>query len=313
MLTSLLPMAVPLYTIKCYNDCYYRIVKRLFNPVPCLKKPWEFQSHDNKLSSALSRARSSIREYSLCNRWQYFFTFTIDGEKWARYGEAALRVFLQNLLEWFHSLRKHKYPHLRYLLVPEQHADGAWHFHGLISGIKGFPFPPGAPRKLLEKGYLNWPDFQQRYGWCSLGSVKDPVAVSHYVAKYITKSTVELASMKGLHTYYHSRGLLRSLPVGYVYHESLSLDSLCSFRGNMFYSTGYFKASDIGQVVDMCDEVTGFFQSHVLSEPEADAVVGIVGDDEKDVFSQISLEMFLDQGVIAVDPGLLDLRAGSGG
>ncbi len=312
MFTSSFPVAVPLYTIKCYGDFYYRIIKRLTNPTPRLKKPEEFQTYDNKLSSALSRARSSIREYSLCNRWQYFFTFTIDGKRWARYGEAALRIFLHNLLEWFHSLRKSKYPHLRYLLVPEQHEDGAWHFHGLISGIKGFPFPPGAPRKLIEKGYLNWPDFQQRYGWCSLGSLKDPIAVSHYVSLYITESTVELASLKGLHTYYHSRGLLRSLPVGYVYHESLSLDSLCS-SGNMFYSTGYFKASDIGQVVDMCDEVTEFYQSHVLSEPETDAVVGIVEGDETDVFFQISLEMFLDQGVIAVDPGLLDLCSGSGG
>lgn len=305
-------VALPLYVIRCYNDFYYRVVKRLYTPAPRLKKPEEFQSYDNKLSSALYRARSAIREYALCNRWKYFVTFTIDAKKWERYGEDALRVFLRDLLAWFQYLRKHKYPQFRYLLIPEQHEDGAWHFHGLLYGIQGVSFPPGVPRRLVEDGYLNWPAFQQRYGFCSLGEVRNPVAVGHYIRKYITKSVADLVALKGLHTYYHSRGLLRSLPVGYVYHNSLSLDSLCKPL-NSFYAAGFFEASDIGQVVNMCDEVADMYKSYVISDPETSEIVGFLEGDEDDVLFQISLDMFLSEGFVAHDFGPSDLCPGSCG
>lgn len=310
MQSSPVPAEVPLYTVRCYNDVLYRVTKRLFTPSPCRTVDREdFQEYDKKLDCALSRSRSAIREYALCNDWEYFFTFTLDPSKWDRY---SLQSFLKEFLQWLQNLRKAKYPHLRYLLVPEPHWDGAWHFHGLISGIDVSPLPSWAPRDLLDGGYYEWTEYRLRYGWCSLAPVKDAVAVGFYVAKYITKSSSGLAAEKGVHTHYQSQGLNRALPVGYVYRPDLYLDGLCT-HSNAFYASGFFKMDDVGNVVGLCDEVSEMYQSFVFEDPITHEVVGVVGGDSNDESVQLAIQQFFDFGAVPLPWDLSDQSCCVGG
>lgn len=308
---------LPLYTIKCYGDDLYSVSHRLYTP-SLLKIPREaYGTYDNKLSASLSRARAAVREYALCNKWEYFVTFTLDGARWERYGDLAMQHFLTDLLQWLQNLRKTTCPRLRYLLVPDFHEDGAIHFHGLFSGVVGLaPFPPWVPRRLLDGGYLNWPVFQQRYGFCSFGAVRDPVAVGFYIRKYITRSLSSACIAKGVHSYYHSRGLLRALPVGYLYRGCRMLDNICR-SSNVFFSTGFFRSDSVGAVVDLCDEVTDLYKSHLLFDDDSVdggfVPVAILGGDDHDDYLQLVLSEFSSSDYFVYPFNSLDLSPGSGG
>ena len=73
-----------------------------------------------------NRAKAAVRDIARCNRFDFFFTWTLDATKISRYDpEEVLKkvmTFLKNA-----SYRKG----FRYVLVPEPHKDGAIHFHGL--------------------------------------------------------------------------------------------------------------------------------------------------------------------------------------
>lgn len=95
---------------------------------------------------------------------------------------------------------------IQYILIPEQHKDGAWHMHGLINGL---------PLNQLVKndnGYLEWPKYSKRFGYMSLGEIKDKLAVSKYITKYITKNMYNECgvSERNKKTYYASRGLKKA-------------------------------------------------------------------------------------------------------
>lgn len=275
MITFPCPKEMPLYTIKRCGEDFFRVTKRLFeSPSQRLVSRSDFHEYDTKLDNALCRARAAVREYALCNDWEYFFTFTLDS-RWSRY---CLSDVIGQLLQWLQNLSKRKYSRLRYLLVPEQHKDGAWHFHGLISGIPAAPLPLWAPAHLRDDGYLDWADYRLKFGWATLSAVQSSVAVSFYVTKYLTKSGSDLAVFKGIHTYYHSRGLSRALPVGYIYRGVRLLDECCR-HGGSFYSCGYFYAH-IENVVSICDEVSEFYFAYLdvsIQAPDSEPVPALVG------------------------------------
>ena len=297
-------LELPLYTITCYRDTLFRVVKRCFTPssLPRSKKA-EPQSYEVKLSSALYRARSMVREYALCNVWPYFCTFTFDRLKIDRYD---LPTIMKTLMQWLANLRKRKYPKLRYLLVPEPHEDGAWHLHGFFDGVPLSPLPSWAPCDLLEGGYLEWTDFRLRFGWNSFGLIRSAVAVGFYVSKYITKNLARAAVPVGAHLYYHSQGLQRALKVGYRYWASPLLDSVLknesAYWNTGFATLGEMGFSDFGQLVDHCDEVGEMYQSYVVEDPETREIVSIFGGDEDDEAIQLALEAFTAAGCI-LSPG----------
>lgn len=285
------PVEVPLYVVRRFRQDFFKVSRREFFPSPQrFVAKEDFKSYDNKLAASLSRAKSTILEYALCNDWEYFFTFTLDGEKWERY---SIGEVLPQMMQWLANLRKTKYPRLRYLLVPELHRDGAWHFHGLICGIPISPLPPNAPIDLLEGGYWDWVDYRLKFGWCSLAPVRDPIRVSFYVTKYITKKLCGLADMKGFHTYYHSYGLARSRPVGCVYHTEIELNKYCTFGGE-FYSFGFFH-EHIENVVDLCDEVDDMYSVYVDSDLSTGEDFGMVVCFEPDSGDQLSFAQYLSE------------------
>lgn len=78
---------------------------------------------------SMRRARANLRRLALSNEFEYFVTLTLDPKKIDRYDGAAVT---KTLSRWCDNMvRRHG---LRYILVPEQHRDGAFHFHGFMSG-----------------------------------------------------------------------------------------------------------------------------------------------------------------------------------
>lgn len=164
-----------------------------------------------KLDNNLVRAKTTIKEYALCNDFEYFVTLTLDKQKYNRYD---LKKYIKDLGQFIRDYRKKYKSDIQYILIPEQHKDGAWHIHGLIKGISeqhliNFDNIPNAPKKLKNKEYYNFTLYSKKFGFCSLGKIRDIEKVSSYITKYINKNLGQNIEL-GNKTYYATRGLKKA-------------------------------------------------------------------------------------------------------
>jgi len=234
----------PTYCIKQFNDSTYSVTKFKRSGLSCIRfrEPEEIKENETKMENAFSRARSMIKQYGLCNEWDYFVTLTLDKKKYNRY---ELGVFRKDLAQFVRDMRK-KYgvnggKRLSFVFVPENHKDGAWHMHGFIYGLPESavePFKRGVhPDYLVDNGFLNWPDYAKKFGFVSLGVIKDQVSTVLYTTKYINKDIKALADLKGEHLYMASRPLATAQKVADVYGSYMELDSKLT-EHYKFCSTG---------------------------------------------------------------------------
>ncbi len=230
----------PVYTIHQYREDLFKVIAfkgRRDPDAVWLRHGDDCQKNENKLASNFSRARSMVLQYALCNPWEYFFTGTLDAQKMDRYN---LDTYAAQLMQFIRDKRKKYDAKFQVLLVPEKHQDGAWHIHGLIHGLPDSavtPFAPPAPRHLIEGGFLNWPDYMNKFGFCSLAPIRDPIATAYYVTKYIGKDMSQRSGDLGKHLYFHSRPLKKAECASDVYYWNPHLDDFCT-EDHIFCKTG---------------------------------------------------------------------------
>lgn len=200
------------------------------------------KSYEEKLPASVSRAKRCILEYALCNHWDFFVTLTISTE----YDRKDLKTWFKSFLQWLRDRRKQG-SDIRYLLIPERHLDGSWHAHGLLSGVPESELETfrqmrrrgcKVPNKLVNSSYLNWKPYSEKYGYVSLGIIKNPISAAFYCTKYVIKDNTRIVNDVGLHTYYHSRPLLRPDKLTEFYTRSPEIDSLLTGKYE-FCATGF--------------------------------------------------------------------------
>ena len=170
--------------------------------------------YDYKLDSSLARSKRTIFDYSLCNDWDYFFTGTLDKNKYNRFD---LDKYHKDLTQWFRNLRRYYDCEIKFLIVPEMHKNGAWHTHGFIKGISSeiitkWSYDDKPPKNIkagLDAGreLYNIPKYAKKFGFVWLERIHDTFAISAYCTKYITKELIANVKDVGAHSYYCSRGL----------------------------------------------------------------------------------------------------------
>ena len=94
---------------------------------------------------------------------------------------------------------KRKNSDFKYLIIFEKHKDGAYHLHGLVSGL-------GQDVYTNSNNYLSLAFFED-LGFNSLSKVRDNIKVSHYITKYISKNIEKTSSG---YSYFHSQGLKKA-------------------------------------------------------------------------------------------------------
>lgn len=228
----------PLYTVYYYSDFLYRVVKFKRSSVGVAdRRPGEAPAA--RLSQSYSRSRSRVLQYALCNHWDHFITITVSSLLFDRYD---LHTIYAALYGFFKYYRKTFAPDFRFLLVPELHKDGAWHFHGLVSGVVPShlsKFIPGIhPRDLVDQNYDNWGMLAGVIGYLSLSEVVDPVLCGFYIAKYITKEHANDDFYE--HLYYHSQGLKTAYPISDCYSYNSTLEVCLTYEFD-FCSCGWAK------------------------------------------------------------------------
>lgn len=160
--------------------------------------------NDKKLSNNLSRAKNVVKEYALCNPWDWWCTFTIDPQKYDRYN---LDKYFKDFAKFLNNYNGYKCPDeykVKYLLIPEQHKDGAWHMHGFIKGIN--------PKDMYvnQFGYQTWKQYEKKFGYISMDKIGDIDKTSSYILKYMTKDEEKNVTELNRHLYYCSKGLERA-------------------------------------------------------------------------------------------------------
>lgn len=166
-----------------------------------------------KLDNNVQRARSKLLEYALCNDWQYFVTLTCDKAMVDRYNLKACYAALQKLIV---SLNRKHNTKIKWLLIPEQHLDGAWHFHGFLSDVPcmcSFKMSDKLPKYVRDKlnsgdAVFTWQPYADKIGYTICEPIKNAEAAARYVTKYITKDLAKSVNQVGDHVYYCSQGLI---------------------------------------------------------------------------------------------------------
>ena len=183
-----------------------------------------------RLSQSLSRTRRRVFEIAACNPWEWFFTGTLDAQKCDR---NDLNGTFRRLSQWMRDFRKSQPGEkLSYLIVPEMHKNGGWHFHGLLNGVSEnelhkFETSEKIPlriKRTIQNGtdVFSWTGYSDKFGYSAMTRVRDENAVACYVTKYITKDMVldNHSRGKGEHLYYASRGLRKPETVAESYPET---------------------------------------------------------------------------------------------
>ena len=159
----------------------------------------ELPDLDESARISFCRAKKKIYDIARSNMWEWFLTFTFNGEKVERYsyGECTKKLSV-----WLMNMRK-ECPDMVYLVIPEQHKDGAFHFHGLFANVEGLNFEDSG--KLDDEGRKVYNVGKYRWGFTTATQVTDYRKASSYLCKYVTKDMCAVS--RGKKKYWSSRNV----------------------------------------------------------------------------------------------------------
>lgn len=175
----------------------------------------DYKNHVDEVS--LKRTKKKVYDYAKSNEWEWFVTFTFSPDKVNRYDYDECTKYLS---KWLNNLRcKYKSTALSYLVVPEKHKDGAYHFHGLFSGINERQIVwtgkyvvrrvRGLRSKFVRTKEKIYKIGSYKLGWMTATRVREMEKVTSYITKYITKDMLD--GLHGRKRYWCSRNLVLPL------------------------------------------------------------------------------------------------------
>lgn len=204
----------PIFREAGYEAAFGSIEERRAQPAP---REAGKKSEGADMERSMRRARAKLRRLALANDFQYFVTLTLDPAKIDRYDPKAVTKALG---QWCDNMvRRHG---LRYILVPEQHKDGAFHFHGFMAGNglqardSGHQIG-GRTAYNLPQWTLGFTTAQPLYG--------EYAAAVAYCCKYIGKQNGE----RPLGRWYYSGGALREPEKTYADLEYRAVENSVEF------------------------------------------------------------------------------------
>lgn len=130
---------------------------------------------------------NKINQYARCGFWEWFLTFTFgDDEIRYDYSECSKKI-----RKWLNHMKNRYAKDLQYLIVPEEHKDGAYHFHGLLANCCNMKFEkavnPHNRTFIIQNGKQVYNLINYKFGFTTATKVDDTKKVTNYITKYITK------------------------------------------------------------------------------------------------------------------------------
>lgn len=172
----------------------------------------DLRPKETHIVRSLKRTKASINDIISCNNFDYFVTLTISPET---------QIDKYSYSETTYVIHKYLRSNIqRYILVPELHKSGAYHFH-LLADI------PKYDLKHFHAGIYNIRSYEH-LGFSTAKKIKpdSSLALSGYLQKYITKDLLHTVP-KGKKRFWSSKGLSRPI---ITYNEHPPKNSLPSYR-----------------------------------------------------------------------------------
>lgn len=167
-----------------------------------------------RFSQSISRTKSRVFELAACNEFQHFCTFTQDEKLRDRFD---LSDFRKDFAQLVRNINRGRETKIKYLLIPEKHKNGAWHMHGLLSGLqpddlRPFELTENIPerlKKMIRGGtaVYDWTRYRRAFGYFTCTEIESREACAKYVTKYISKDLQKTVREGGEHLFFASQGL----------------------------------------------------------------------------------------------------------
>lgn len=205
------PSPVPLWDDKLGDYVYERVKSGYkdtwFNPfsmkeekMPVLYDEKEIERKKKRsIASSMGRTINAVYQKARANTWDWFITFTFNPDL---VDSMDYGLVVKKLSKWLNNM-KLQCPDMGYIIVPEKHKSGRFHFHGLFRGCDGLGFVPSG--KQTFKGDVIYNVGKYKLGWTTATKINDQTRVTKYIAKYISKDLVQVAFNK--RRYWASRNL----------------------------------------------------------------------------------------------------------
>lgn len=157
---------------------------------------------DEERSNVVSRNRTiqKVYEVTRSNMWEWFITLTFNPEKVNSFEYTEVS---QVLSKWLNNLKSRYAPDLKYIIVPELHKSGRYHFHGLIADTGNMIFEDSGHKTFGGETIYNLGNY--KLGFTTATKINDVSRASSYITKYITKDLCATTANKK--RYWCSRNL----------------------------------------------------------------------------------------------------------
>lgn len=207
------------------------------------------------------RSKKTLDELGNCNDWDCFVTFTIAPDKFDRFD---LQGFYRKFSKFVNNFKRLKSCKFGYVFVPELHADGAWHLHGLIKDLPFCYFTeyrlldyyphtdvklPRYIRERLAKGerLYYWKDYVDRFGWCVIEPLKSAERASSYITKYIGKGFAADERFKNIQMIKSSVGLNRAVKLkkGFTSVRDIKPSFDCDYAATFKFPKSDYSIDDV--------------------------------------------------------------------
>lgn len=150
---------------------------------------YEFKRNSN-LKRSQRNTLNMIYDISRCNEWDLFVTLTFDPEKVDSFNYDECSSKIRNWLK----VQRRNCKDLKYIVVPELHKSGRFHFHGLFASCDGIRLIDSG--KVDRKGFKVYNIDNYNWGFTTATKVQNTNAVNKYIAKYCTKNLFNVTNNK---------------------------------------------------------------------------------------------------------------------
>ena len=209
------------------NDDTYRVIQSqgsfVFDGASITNKRHERECR-RRFDFSLQRTASTIKGLTELNHWDYWVTLTFDK---SLVGGLAMRSewrTVKAVLTWLQMYNANHDSSIRYMLVPDLHADGAFHLHGLLSGVPSRLIawwtvdnaPTARIRERIRSGVPcgSFVPYSARFGFSRIEPLRNAGAAGHYLSSHYLGGLDKLQALSDRlgaeHNFvFHSKGLNR--------------------------------------------------------------------------------------------------------
>ncbi len=187
-----------------------------------------YSRKERSLQVSKSRSIQKIYEITRSNEWEYFITLTFNPEKVNSFN---YDVVVKKLSIWLNNIKKRYSPDLKYIIVPELHKSGRYHFHGLFADIGNMQLIDSGKR--LPDGEIIYNLGNYDLGFTTATKIRDNARVSSYITKYISKDLCAVTN--GKKRYWNSRNLNKVRIDEYIMTQEEIENMICDLSENITY------------------------------------------------------------------------------